>query len=59
MMTLIVAFLITRTHLNSRVVPLQALKVCVEVDLYVHVFMVLLLAPTALIPMEEYPVHNE
>jgi hypothetical protein len=43
----------------DRFFPLQAVKLCVELVLYVHVFLVFLLSPTSLISMKEYPVPNE
>jgi len=59
MLTLIVVFIIMRTCLKISFFPLQAMKLCVEMGLYVHVFVVFLLAPAALISRKEYPVPNE
>jgi len=52
-------FIIMRSCLKIRFVPLQAMTVCVEVGLLVHALTVFLLAPTALIWRKEYPVPNE
>jgi len=48
MMALIVFFIIMRSCLKFRFVPLQAMKLCVEVGLYFHALMVFLLASMAL-----------
>jgi len=59
MMALIVVFIIMRSCLKIRFVPLQTMKLCVEVGLYVHVFMVFLHTPTPLNSRKENPVPNE